>query len=183
MKKTLFVLVAGLFSYSVMQGYTVYLKNETPNLVYFFVHSSLAGCCYGCEVGGKCEVRLKAGESGQYKFTGACVGACIKCIATRIWINPPQNTRYTEATMDLEKSAAKMVGETTGAGVAAGAAAAGAAITLSPVGSAAAVGLGTLGGLLGGAYRAINFQCTSMEITLKGQGETKEGYEFIYKKR
>lgn len=183
MNKQLLALSLGLLSYSALKSYTVYLKNETPNLVYFFVHSSLATCCYGCEVGGACEVRLKAGESGQYKFTGTCVGACIKCVATRIWINPPHNTRYTEATMDLEKSAAKMVGETTGAGVAAGVAGAGAAITLSPVGSAAAVGLGTLGGLLGGTYRAINFQCTSMEITLKGQGETKEGYEFIYKKR
>lgn len=192
MKKIALIFLGIIGHVGVINCFTVYLNNKSPNKTDFFVHSSLPGCCYGCEVGGKCKVTLEPGQSGKFDFreyNKACaaieseslslkLGACIKCIAAKMYVG---NT-IVEVTLDLEKSAVLDVEKEVGRGAKQG----WEIMHLGYLGATIAPATTVIGAVKGmalGAVNAIRYQCTDMEITLEGSGLAKAGYQFKYQKR
>ena len=177
MNKNYVVILSLLLLSNLSYGYIVYLNDHTSSdKVDFYVHTSLAGCCYGCGGTGECKVTTSAaGRSGKYNMKDrhyVCKGACIQCITARIY----KNGQTFEATLNLASQATMNALEAIGSGTTAGAG----GIYLGPEALAVGAAAGAVAGAVVGGAMAIKYQCTDMEVTLS---EQDNGYRYDYKKR
>lgn len=182
------VLSIALLLPSMMHGERkVYLNNKTKSNGDFYVHTSLAGCCYGCGAEGKCKEVIEAGKSGQHTFKWECAGACIKCVSAKLYVG----NKTVELSFDLEKAANSLFRNAMANGMKPGAVILDQPNFFNPGSDfVAGVGLvvltaGSLGGIVVGTVDVIRFQCTSMEISLeqRGDGDKADDYVWSYKKR
>ncbi|MFA6066421.1 MAG: hypothetical protein WC707_04555 [Candidatus Babeliaceae bacterium] len=180
MKKLLIGLALAV-GVQVCHGYTVNLRNATDYPVDFYVHSSLAGCCYGCGIDdkSKCKVSVAPQESRSFNFKKdrgvVCAGACIKCVSARIHTGK----KDIEATFDLQDIGTIKFMKSQNAPYATSG-----TVFLMATGKAKAAGAIILAEMLANvgvaAGEAIAYQCTDMEITLHQQGKD---FGFSYKKK
>lgn len=200
MKKIILLSLGLLGSLSYSQtvfGYTVKIKNNTKFGADFYVHSSMAGCCYGTGAEGSCKVTIAAGQTGeykhQYKFGNTCSSiVCIKAIAAHIRAETGVKRFIAgvdlsiipvEVIFNLESDAFKKYAALPAAGLVTGAGVG--ASTFTPEGVAAGAVIGAVGGAVAAGAQAISYQCTNMEVTLeqKGAGLEAKDYAFTYKKQ
>ncbi len=150
-----------------MQGYSVKLINKTPYKVDFFVHTTLASCCYGCEVGGKCNVTVDAMKDGLFEWPkhckwgicrpDTCAGACWKCVNARIHLEDGTTIeKKYEVSSPLQVNKADMPR------------------LLTPDASLAADAI--FAGVAA-AYGEIKSTCTDIEVTIFGNGTKEEDFK------
>ncbi len=88
---------------SQIYGYKVKIFNTVPYTANFFVHTKLAGCCYGDKVGGesKCRKAIGALEEAEINLSGLCTGACWSYVDASVTV-PQGKEAYLKRSVPFE---------------------------------------------------------------------------------
>lgn len=87
-----------------IHGYKVKIFNMVPYTANFFVHTTLAGCCYGDNVGGESKCRRKAIgalKEIEINLSGLCTGACWSYVDASV-IVPDSKEAYIKRSAPFE---------------------------------------------------------------------------------